>query len=240
MALEALIFDVDGTLAETEEAHRRAFNDAFQAAGLDWHWNPDLYLHLLAVAGSRERIRHYVRTTHPQRCDDPHLDELIAAVHADKTRRYAERVAAGEVRLRPGVRRVLDEAQAAGLRLAIATSTGLQNVLALLDATLGPGGRARFEVIGAGEQTAAKKPAPDIYRWVLQQLALPPGACLAIEDSGNGLRAAMTAGIATVITKSTYSQHDDFSGAAMVIDGVGSGQIDVARLKRWLHQSQVQ
>ncbi len=233
MGLEALIFDVDGTLAETEEAHRQAFNDAFRAAGLDWHWDPDLYLRLLAVAGSRERIRHYIRTLQTRWLEAPDLDDMIEAVHTDKTRRYAERVAAGEVTLRPGVERLLEEARAGGLRLAIATSTSLQNVFALLDATLGPEGRNLFEVIGASEQAAAKKPSPDIYRWVLQRLALSPSACLAIEDSANGLRAAMAAKIATIIVRSAYTPSNDFSGAVRVVNDLERDPMDLEQLRFW-------
>ena len=233
MTPQALIFDVDGTLAETEEAHRHAFNDAFRAAGVAWHWDADLYLKLLAVAGGRERIRHYLATLQPEFLADPGLDALIATLHADKTRRYSERVAAGEVALRPGVRRLLDEAHAAGLRLAIATTTGMSNVLALLDVTLGAGGRERFEVIGAGEQAAAKKPAPDVYRWVLEHLDLPPSACLTIEDSSNGLRAALGAGIPTVITRSRYTQDDVVAGAVAVVDDLEADRVDVKRLRRW-------
>lgn len=236
--LQALIFDVDGTLAETEEAHRCAFNDAFATAGLPWNWEPPLYLELLAVAGGRERIRHYIETLQPQFLRHPDLDERIAAVHADKTRRYAERVVAGEVALRPGVRRLLDEAQGAGMRLAIATTTGMNNVLALLDAALGPGGRAYFEVIGAGEQAAAKKPAPDVYRWVLDQLDIPAGNCLAIEDSSNGLRSALSAGIPTVITRSLYTQGDSFEGAVAVIEDLDRDRVDLGQLIRWHEESQ--
>lgn len=239
MTLQALIFDVDGTLAETEEAHRHAFNDAFQAAGFAWYWDPSLYLRLLAVAGGRERIRHYLAMLQPEFLADPDLDALIATLHADKTRRYAERVAAGEVALRPGVRRLLDEAQSAGLRLAIATTTGMSNVLALLDVTLGTGGRERFEAIGAGEQATAKKPAPDVYRWVLEQLDLPPSACLAIEDSSNGLRAALGAGIPTVITRSRYTQDDGVAGAVAVVDDLEADRVDVERLRCWHAEAQL-
>lgn len=231
--MQALIFDVDGTLAETEEAHRRAFNDAFAAAGVPWHWDAPRYLELLAVAGGRERIRHYLQIFQPHVFGQSDLDALIATIHADKTLRYAQRVEAGEVALRPGVERLLDEAGQAGLRLAIATTTSLKNVNALLRATLGPAGRERFEVIGAGEQAAAKKPAPDIYCWVLDRLGLPPEECLAIEDSSNGLRAASGAGIATVITRSLYTQSDNFEGAIAIIDNLEAVSTDMGQLRRW-------
>lgn len=218
--LRALLFDVDGTLADTEEAHRHAFNAAFAAAGLDWSWDRELYRRLLAVAGGRERIRHYVASAHSELLSRPDLDGRIAALHADKTRRYGEMMAAGEVRLRPGVARLLAEARDAGLRLAIATTTSRENVDALLAATLGPEAVGWFEAIGAGEDVPAKKPAPDIYRWVLARLRLPAQSCLAIEDSVNGLRAA-AAGVAVVIAPGFYTANEDFTGAVAVVSDLG-------------------
>jgi beta-phosphoglucomutase-like phosphatase (HAD superfamily) len=222
MRLAALIFDVDGTLAETEEAHRLAFNDAFAAAGLPWCWDQPLYAKLLAVTGGKERIAHFITDYGGRPALDP---SRIAQVHADKTARYHKMIASGEIGLRPGVRRLLDEAQQAGLRLAIATTTSPGNVTALLDATLGPGGAARFAVIGAGDCVPAKKPAPDIYRYVLDRLALPGAACVAFEDTPNGVKAAVGAGIATVVTLSLYGPPLEpdpaYGGALMVVDHLG-------------------
>lgn len=216
MPLEALIWDVDGTLAETEEGHRAAFNAAFAAAGLDWHWDAALYARLLEVTGGKERIRRYA-DTHGEAIGDA----AIARLHADKTARYVASVAAGAVSLRPGVARLLQEAREAGLRLAIATTTTPANVTALLRTTLGPDAAGLFECIGAGDMVAAKKPAPDIYRFVLDRMGLAPGRCLAVEDTPNGLRAALGAGIAAVITTSLYGGTAGFDGALMVLDGLG-------------------
>lgn len=218
MTLAALIFDVDGTLAETEEVHRRAFNEAFAAAGLPWAWDAPLYAELLGVAGGKERMRHYIEASGAQ----PALDAAaIARLHRDKTARYAALVATGEVVLRPGVARLLDEAEAAGLRLAVATTTSPASVDALLRATLGPDSLARFAVIAAGDVVAAKKPAPDIYLMALEALHLAPGQCIAIEDTPNGLRSAAGAGIPTVVTTSRYGGTAGFEGALAVVDGLG-------------------
>jgi len=185
--IAALIWDVDGTLAETEETHRAAFNGAFAAAGLDWVWDEALYARLLEVTGGKERIRHYV-AAHGGR---PALDDAaVAALHADKTRRYAEVVAAGGVALRPGVARLLNEARNAGVPVAIATTTTLGNVEALLRAALGPDAMGRVAAIGAGDDVAAKKPAPDVYELVVRRLSVPAARCVAIEDTVNGVRAA--------------------------------------------------
>lgn len=220
-ALQALIFDVDGTLAETErDGHRPAFNAAFAEHGLDWHWDASLYGELLAVTGGKERMRHYAERYAPDVAARADVDALIRQLHATKTAHYVRLVGAGRLALRPGVAELIAEARAAGIRLAIATTTSPENVGALLDASLAPGSSDWFEVIGAGDVVSAKKPAPDIYRWVLDRLALPAGACLAIEDSENGLRAALGAGLRCLVTIGEYTQEQDFSGAAAVLDSL--------------------
>ena len=216
MPLEALIFDVDGTLAETEEWHRQAFNEAFAEAGLDWQWDQALYAKLLEITGGKERMRHYAAM------DGQAIDTAaIARLHAAKTARYVAFVEGGAMALRPGVARLLHEAHDAGLRLAIATTTSLENVTALLRTTLGADGPGLFECIGAGDMVPVKKPAPDVYRLVLDRMRLPAGACLAFEDTPNGLRAARGAGIPTVITTSLYGGTAGFEDALMVVDGLG-------------------
>jgi HAD superfamily hydrolase (TIGR01509 family) len=219
--LRALLFDVDGTLAETEEVHRVAFNTAFAEAGLDWVWSVDLYRELLAVTGGKERIRHYLDNYRPDYVRPANFDEFIAGLHQAKTRIYTDTVAAGGVPLRPGVRRLLEQARTAGLRLGIATTTTPDNVTALLNASLAPEGEAWFEVIAAGSMVPKKKPAPDIYHFAMEQMGLGPEACLAFEDSENGLIAARAAGLKTLVTVSDYTQGHDFSGAALLLDHFG-------------------
>ncbi len=170
--LEALIFDVDGTLADTErDGHRIAFNRAFAEAGLDWGWSVELYGKLLSVTGGKERILHYIDRYRPEFRRPADLSKFVADLHAAKTRHYVRLLEEGGIPLRPGVKRLLGEARDAGLRLAIATTTTPENVTALLDANL-PRGASRFEVIGAGDIVPAKKPAPDIYDYVLRELGL--------------------------------------------------------------------
>jgi HAD superfamily hydrolase (TIGR01509 family) len=219
--LEALLFDVDGTLAETEELHRRAFNQAFAAAGLPWHWSRALYAGLLQVTGGKERIRFFMARHDPPLPGGPLDDAAVAALHGDKTRYFCDLLAAGELPLRTGVRRLLEEARAAGLRLGIATTTTRENVDALLRTTLGEAAIGWFDVIAAGGVVENKKPSPEIYQHALEVLGLAPGACLAFEDSAHGLRAALDAGIATVVTPSAYTRGQDFGGASLVVDHLG-------------------
>ncbi len=222
MALQALIFDVDGTLADTErDGHRVAFNRAFAAMGLDWFWSETLYNELLTVTGGKERIRHYVANYHPDFKAAADFAERVARLHAAKTDAYVALLAEGRIPLRPGVLRLLTEARAQGVRLAIATTTTEANVLALLQHALGTSARSWFEVIAAGDIVAAKKPAPDIYYYVLDRLRLGADACMAFEDSENGLRAARAAGIKTVVTVNDYTQGHCFDGATIVLDHLG-------------------
>lgn len=223
--LRALLWDVDGTLAETEELHRRAFERAFADFGLDVRWPPELYRELLKVTGGRERLRHFFETYRPDLLD--RVD--IAALHAHKTRLYGE-LAARELELRPGVARLLREARKAGLRQAVVTTTSRVNVETLLERTLGAEGREIFEAWVTGEEVVRKKPAPDLYLRALERLDLPPAACLALEDSALGLASARAAGIPVVVVTSPWTCGESFAGACAVFDGFGDSAAPCRRL----------
>lgn len=219
--LKAIIFDVDGTLAETErDGHLPAFNAAFADCGLNWVWDEARYGRLLDITGGKERIRHYAKNFAPEILARADFDDLVQRLHQVKTAHYVRLVDAGHLPLRPGVARLIAEARAAGVTLAIATTTSPENVTALLRASLSPEAPDWFAVIGAGDVVPAKKPAADIYLWVLERLGLPASACLAIEDSENGLKAALTANLACLITIGEYTRAHDFSGASAVLENL--------------------
>jgi HAD superfamily hydrolase (TIGR01509 family) len=214
MSLRALIFDVDGTLAETEEAHRAAFNRTFEAHGLGWHWSMQDYRWLLKTTGGKERMRAWQDTLPPEA---PRLtDDEIAALHKEKTAAYASILGAGELSLRPGVAALIERARDAGLMLAVATTTSLPNVAALTRCCWNTEPEAMFDVIAAGDQVKAKKPAPDVFELALKRLGLAASDCVAFEDSLNGVHSAKGAGLPVVVTPSIYTDDQDFSAADLV------------------------
>ncbi len=220
--LQALLFDVDGTLADTErDGHRVAFNRAFQEAGLDWDWSVALYGKLLAITGGKERIRYFIDNWTPVVPEVNDLDGFIAGLHARKTFFYTELLKTGAIPLRPGVLRLLEQARQQGLRLAIATTTTPDNVTALLRHAIHPDAVSWFELIAAGDIVPAKKPAPDIYTYTLDEMGLAPEQCLALEDSHNGVIASTMADIPTIVTVNDYTREHSFPGVELVLDQFG-------------------
>lgn len=221
MSIEALIFDVDGTLADTEEAHRTAFNLAFERCRIGWNWSREEYRELLKVTGGKERMTSYIASLLVSDAQKRKLLDRVPELHAEKTKFYSAVVSDGAVPLREGVERLLDEALAAGYKLAIASTTTAVNVDALLQATLGTRGLERFSVIACGDQVAAKKPAPDIFQLALHHLGLPAANAIAFEDSVNGLRSARAAGLWTIVTPTFWTEGGDFSEAGLVLPSLG-------------------
>lgn len=221
--LQALIFDVDGTLAETErDGHRVAFNQAFQSAGLPWHWSVDFYSELLQVAGGKERMRFYLDQYAPPVPEVRDWTAFIADLHRAKTHRYKAILTSGNIQLRPGVKGLIKAARQSGLTLAIATTSRQENALTLLQTAIAPDAPSWFEVIAAGDVVPQKKPAADIYDYTLDKMGLAPSSCLAFEDTEHGVISAADAGITTVATVSAYAQDQDFSRAALVLDHLGT------------------
>ena len=235
--LQALIFDVDGTLADTESAHRAAFNHAFSEEGLDWEWDEPLYTELLDISGGKERIAHYWKHTRGDIVGiDAHaIKDTIVRLHEIKTAAYEAMVNDGLVALRPGVLALIESAHAQGLSLAIATTTSPVNIASLLRRAIGLHWRSVFGVVEDASTAPIKKPNPQVYRQTLQRMGVAPERCLAFEDSSNGLKAALAAGLSTVITPTHFTAHHDFSGALRVLPDLGS--TSVADLRIWHSQA---
>jgi len=221
VSLEALVFDVDGTLADTEEAHRLAFNAAFRSTGLDWHWSASRYRELLNVAGGKERLAHFIESLGLPPSEAAGLQRRIPRIHEAKTRAYAELVSAGAVPLRTGIARLIEEAHAAGLELAIASTTTAANVDVLIENLLGTEVRSWFRVVATGDAAPNKKPAPDVYRLALEGLGCSPASCAAFEDSDLGVCAAKAAGLYTVAVPTVWTADHDLSKADLVLPALG-------------------
>jgi HAD superfamily hydrolase (TIGR01509 family) len=214
MTLRALIWDVDGTLAETEhDGHRVAFNEAFAALGLHLHWDAARYSALLTTSGGYERLLRDMAERADAPASMPEREALARELHRRKNAAYAALVAGGAIALRPGVERLMREARAAGAGLAIATTTGRANVDALLASTLGADGSKRFAAIVCAEDAPLKKPHPQAYTLVAQWLGLRPDEMLAVEDSPAGVASARTAGLQVLVTRSVYFAGFDGAGA---------------------------
>ena len=212
--LKAIIFDVDGTLADTEMAHMAAFNHAFAEAGLNWHWDVPLYTKLLEISGGKERIRAYwqSRGDMPKEVGHGGISQTIDHLHEIKTAAYEQAVQNGDVHMRPGVLPLMRSAIEAGLHLAIATTTSPVNITHLLKQCIGPEWTSYFSVIEDASTAPRKKPDPSVYLQTLARLNLPASDCIAIEDSANGLRAATAAGLTTLITTNPFTKHHHFEG----------------------------
>lgn len=245
-ALKALIWDVDGTLAETErDGHRVAFNAAFEALGVPWRWSEPRYGELLRVTGGVERMLHDMATQPDAPASQQEREQLARRLHKEKNERYAQIVAAGGIALRGGVRELLDECTAAGLPMAIATTTSRSNVDALLAAHLGARWEERFACVVCAEDAPSKKPDPLAYRIALQRLGLQADEALAIEDSPAGVQACVGANVPVIVTRSVYFADAPVPGALAVGPGLhcvqgwhpaaadGRGRIDLAQLRHW-------
>jgi HAD superfamily hydrolase (TIGR01509 family) len=222
MNLQALLWDVDGTLAETErDGHRVAFNQAFQACNLPWRWSVERYGELLSVTGGRERLLHDMATQPGAPTMRGEREALASDVHARKNAMYADLVRSPGIPLRPGVRELMEECRERGVRLAITTTTSRSNVEALMRAHLGPHWRSWFAAVICGEDVARKKPDPEVYRQALLQLGIAPLAAVAVEDSPGGVAAARAADIPVIATRSAYFATAPIDGAIAIGPGFG-------------------
>jgi HAD superfamily hydrolase (TIGR01509 family) len=224
--MPALIFDCDGVLADTErDGHRPAFNQTFREFGVPIEWSVEEYAEKLRIAGGKERMAseltpEFVRANGlPE--DAAGQADLLAAWHKRKTAIYTEMVADGRLATRPGIRRIIGEAQDTGWKLAVASTSAPPSVEAILERAAGRDRAARFDAVLAGDVVERKKPAPDIYQLALERLDVPATDALVIEDSRNGLLAAQGAGLQCVVTVNPYTEDEDNSEATLVISSLG-------------------
>lgn len=215
-ALDAVIFDVDGTLVDSErDGHRIAFNAAFEEFGLPDRWEVEEYGCLLAITGGERRLREYLRQ---RGFGDEESADLAHRLHVRKTELFTSMVERGRVPPRPGATRLISDLERRGIRLAVATTGSRAWVVALLDRLFG---RGRFEVVVTGDEAPLRKPDPSAYHLALHSLGVDAAGVVAVEDSGNGLAAARAAGLCCVVVLNDYTRDDDVDGAALVVDGFG-------------------
>ena len=219
--LQALIFDCDGVLVDTErDGHRVAFNQAFAKKGLDIEWDVAFYGDLLEIAGGKERMRHYFNTHQwPDNIADK--DDYIKDLHKLKTECFMQIIESRQLSLRPGVARLVDEAIADKVTLAVCSTSNVRAVTLVVERLLGPERKSHFAAIFAGDVVSKKKPDPEIYNLAAQQLNLESTQCIVVEDSRNGFLAAQAAGMRCIVTTNGYTEHEDFSQADLVVSELG-------------------
>ena len=219
--MKAIIFDCDGVLADTErDGHRVAFNKAFARKGLPVEWSVELYGELLEVAGGKERMRHYF-DNYGWPPDVADKETLIKELHKLKTEYFMQIIESGQLPLRPGVARLVDEAIAANIALAICSTSHERAVNLVADVLLGPERKAHFSTILAGDVVSKKKPDPEIYNLASDRLSLDPSECVVVEDTRIGLLAAKAAGMHCLITTNDYSKDEDFTEADLIVSELG-------------------
>lgn len=223
-SLEAILFDCDGVLADTErDGHRLAFNRAFVEKGIDEEWTEERYGVLLETGGGKERMTaHWNEVGWPDvlPVDDAERQAKVKELHLRKTDIFMDLIDEGVIPLRPGVLRIVDDAIAAGVRLAVCSTSNEKAVSNLVSTLMGEERRAKFQIY-AGDMVKAKKPAPDVYDMAVNEMGLDKSRCVIVEDTHIGLGAAKAAGISCIVTKSSYSAGEDFTGADTIVEELG-------------------
>ena len=219
--LKAIIFDCDGVLVDTErDGHRVAFNRTFAQKGYDYEWSVDLYGELLNIAGGKERMCHFF-DSEGWPGDVADRDDFIREMHRLKTDFYMKIVESGELTIRPGIARIVDEAISEDIILAVCSTSNERAVNSIVETMLGEERKASFAAILAGDVVSKKKPDPEIYNLAMSRLNLNPAECVVVEDSRNGFLAAKAAGIPCLVTTNGYTENEDFTGAVKIVPDLG-------------------
>lgn len=252
MTLEALVFDVDGTLVDNEELHRRAFNQAFLEFQLGWDWTPEIYMDFLQISGGTDRIKHFVDALAVSDAEKTRLRSLIPGLHREKSRIYGELIAGAMVKPRPGVARLIREASDSGLKVGLAATSASKNVQPLVVSALGRDLASKISAVVSSDLVSRKKPAPDLYLLLLSMLGVAPERCIAFEDSANGVTAARDAGLVTIAVPGRWTLSQDFSRAHLRLSTLGdmdhplpaqealllggTKQVELQHISKWLDQ----
>ena len=217
MKIEGIIFDVDGTIADTEDMHRQAFNKAFSKFNLNWHWSKEKYHKLLFISGGKERITRCLAEDKATKKNINFIEEL----HKCKSEYYRSILLGSDISLRPGVKRLITEAKEKNIKIGIATNSSTENLQALIKKTFKVEPEKLFNTIVTNNIVIDKKPSPEVYYRALKNLELSANKCIAVEDTANGNASAIRAGLRTVITTHAYTADNDFDGASLVLNNLG-------------------
>ena len=231
MLLSAVIFDVDGTISETEELHRKSFNESFKEFNLDWFWDEAIYKELINIGSGVERIEYYIKRAWPEMMEYKNLTKYINSIHKVKNEIFEDYIVESEIKPRPGVIRLINELKENKIRIAIVSSTSESNLLKLFKEGLNIDPLTTFDLIAHGDCTKNKRPSPEIYEWILEKLRLPPQSCIAIEDSLRGLESAKSAELTLLATPSIFTKEEDFSTAKLVISNLGEPEAPFETIK---------
>jgi len=217
MKIKGIIFDVDGTIADTEDIHRQAFNKAFSKFDLNWHWSKEKYHELLFISGGKERITRCLAEDNATKKNTGFIEEL----HKCKSEYYRSILLSSDISLRPGVKRLITEAKEKNIKIGIATNSSTENLQVLIKKTFKVEPEKLFNTIVTNNIIIDKKPSPEVYYRALKNLELSANKCIAVEDTANGNASAIRAGLRTVITTHAYTADNDFDGASLVLNNLG-------------------
>mgnify|MGYP001422145794 FL=1 len=221
MLLSAVLFDVDGTIAETEDLHRKCFNESFKEFNLDWFWDEAIYKELINIGDGKERIEHYIKRAWPEMLEYKNLTKYINSIHKVKNELFEDYILESEINLRPGFKRLIKNLKANNVRIVSVSSTSEKNLITLFERGLNIDPGSTFDLIAHGDCTENKRPSPEIYEWILEKLRLPSQSCIAIEDSLRGVESARNANIEVLVTPSSYTKHENFKDAKVVVSDLG-------------------
>ena len=221
MLLSAVLFDVDGTIAETEDLHRISFNEAFKEFNLDWYWDEPIYKELINIGSGEKRIEYYIKRAWPEMLDYKNLSKYIDSIHKVKNEIFEDFILESEIEMRPGVMRLINELKEKNIRMAIVSSTSENNLITLFERGLGVDPKSTFDLIAHGDCTKNKRPSPEIYEWILERLRLPSQSCIAIEDSLRGVESAKNSNVNVLVTPSIFTKDENFSDTKLVVSDLG-------------------